>query len=155
MSERSATRGTRTTPSAIALFGAFYFAFALAALANNISMMNAFLGDLSSGLGSTAPNWLGYLGFGARLGVRLLLAWFILFRASNVARWLIVAIALPWAWQALDGLPALLRGDMSWLPWFGVLTLQLVALGFLFTPQARNWIVSKGRTIADDVEDFR
>ena len=149
-----ASRDLKRLPRAILGFGLAYVAFAFVAFANNLSMIDGFQSQLSTALGSEAPVWLGYTGFGMRLIGRLLLAWFIVVRTSEIARLLVFFFALPWAWQIPSGLTGLLESDTAWLPWLTALILQFLALGCLLVSQARQWFARKGRTLANDIDDF-
>ncbi len=154
MSDRLLSTTPMRLPRAILGFGLFYVAFAIAAFANNLAMIDGIQGQLTAALGAQAPGWLGYFGFAVRLLIRLLLAYLVVFRANGLARWGVLLFALPWVWQVRYGLPALLGGALEWLPWLAIVSLHIVALGFLVTPGARRWIALKGRTTEIDVQDF-
>jgi NAD/NADP transhydrogenase beta subunit len=93
--------------------------------------------------------------FGIGLLIILLLWFFIVRRASNVARWIwVVFLAL-----GLLGMPMVVvrafHGEASWLPTVVSLintAMQLAAAWFLFQPDSREWFASKGKGI--DVSTF-
>lgn len=82
------------------------------------------------------------LGFG--FAIFLLLWFFIARRASNIAKWVLVVLTV----IGLFWLPGTLRDALAASPFslglvVAVLVLQLFALGFLFRPDARDWLAGK------------
>ena len=74
------------------------------------------------------------------LGVVATLALFVSRRRSEICKWILVVLTVAGIAFSLPSLPAsLAAGPRGWL---GVaqMLLQAAAIGFLFTPPARNWL---------------
>ena len=149
MSKMESGLPRRRIPKPIRWFALSYIAFAVAALTNNLMLIDGFRAELSSAIGSEAPAWLGYAGFAIRFAARLVLAWFVVHNASKVACWLIVVWGLAWLKDVPVGFAALIDGEYTWLPWLAIISLQLFAIACLFHPRARLWFKGKGKLPED------
>ncbi|MES2303082.1 MAG: hypothetical protein V4521_13580 [Pseudomonadota bacterium] len=92
------------------------------------------------------------LSFAVGIVISLLFWYLIARRASNIAKWFLVAlvviglIGMPsgFAMTGTLGLPYVAIGALSTL-------LQVIATGLLFTPESRRWFAAKGTPPSPDV----
>ena len=85
--------------------------------------------------------------FGAVVAV--LLWYFVVYRASTVAKWIIVLLTVLGLFWAPSSLRVAERmGPFALAVFVVVLVLQVVSVAFLFAPDARAWL---GRRHADDL----
>ena len=85
------------------------------------------------------------------IGVLLLLWFLIAMRASSVARWVLVALTA----IGLLSVPSVLakaKGDgaVDLALAIGAITLQLGAVGMLFTHESRDWLAGRTHSDSDD-----
>lgn len=142
------------TPRTILVFAVAYVGFAVCAFVNNVLMNNAFLVLMTAAAGQEVPAFVGFLAFGVRLFIRIGLLWLILRRVSNIARWTIVVLALPWAYEAPQAAKALASGNMGWMPWLATFLFLTVSIVSLFLRETRLWFARKGQSIAADRSIF-
>jgi len=74
-----------------------------------------------------------------------LLLWFLVaYKASNVAKWILVVLAA----ISLISLPGMLAGPWNLTNILGAVAyvLEIAALGFLFRPDARAWLGGQNRS---------
>jgi len=137
-------------PNSIVQFDRFYLGSLVLAVINSAFSMKDTLSDpriASSGLG------LGFL-----VGVQvfsfalILLLWFFISRnASNVAKWILTVLTVVGVLMTIPNLPTLAgRGLLSTAAVVAITGLQIIAVVFLFRPDAKAWFARKGGVAADD-----
>lgn len=88
------------------------------------------------------------LAFG--FAVLLLLWFFIARRASNIAKWVLVALTvISLFWLPGTVRSAIVTGPLTLILVVVVLVLQLLAVWYLFQPDARDWLAGKAPVDAD------
>ena len=96
---------------------------------------------------------------GIRFGIQLLL-WFLIARkASNIAKWILVALTvlgiaslIPSIWMLMEyELTTLMEegGAVTLTVTFLITVLQIAAIFYLFRPDAKAWLESSGKTAPD------
>ncbi|MBO9725775.1 MAG: hypothetical protein J7530_15465 [Novosphingobium sp.] len=141
-------------PNSIVQFDRFYLGSLVLAVINSALSMQDTLSDpriASSGLG------LGFL-VGAQVFsfALILLLWFFISRnASNVAKWILTVLTVAGVLMTIPTLPALAgRGLLGTGAVVVITALQIVAVVFLFRPDAKAWFARKGDVAADDESIF-
>ncbi len=141
-------------PNSIVQFDRFYLGSLVLAVINSALSMQDTLSDpriASSGLG------LGFL-----VGVQvfsfalILLLWFFISRnASNLAKWILTVLTVVGVLMTIPTLPTLAgRGLLGTAAVVVITGLQIVAVVFLFRPDAKAWFARKGDVAADDESIF-
>ena len=89
-----------------------------------------------------------------RIGLALaLLAWVFL-RHSLIARIVILIPLLAWTFSVPDVVRMLSEGNYQPVPFLLAGLFSAIAVIFMLTKASRAWFSGKGRTLADDLEDF-
>lgn len=136
-------------PASIQWFERLYLATLVIGLVNLL----AHFGKLSEVMGSNGSTMtVVMLSFAVGIAISLVFWYLIARRASNIAKWFLVAlvvlgvIGLPGGFAMTDtlGLPYVAIGALATL-------LQVVATGLLFTPESRRWFAAKGAPPSPDV----
>lgn len=141
-------------PNSIVQFDRFYLGSLVLAVINSAFSMKDTLSDpriASSGLG------LGFV-----VGVQvfsfalILLLWFFISRnASNVAKWILTVLTVGGVLMTIPSLPTLAgRGLLSTAAVVVITGLQIVAVVYLFRPDAKAWFARKGDVAVDDESIF-
>ena len=135
-------------PQSIKRFEILYGISLLLSVLGTILSWNATLAQFQQGAGvPLSPSILiGILVFG--YAVALLLLYFTAHRASNVAKWILVAFAL----LGLIGLPALVMPPLTLIKIVGLLSqlVTIASLVFLFKADTRTWFA--GSDLDDEDE---
>jgi hypothetical protein len=89
-----------------------------------------------------------------RVGIALLLVWFVWVRASRIAKWICVLFALGPLFQIQDAWTGLQSGNVNSIAWTVRQVIVTFAALCLFLPDSRHWFASKGRSVQNDASVF-
>ncbi len=128
-------------PTSIRLFTLFHLAATALVLVNNLLFWDFNVAAADPRFGELAPLVPASITATA-LFVPLLLYYLLVFRRSNVARWIIGGIVLFWAGGvvvAVGKFPTLMVTITA-----SALALQIAGFCYLYTPPARQWFARSG-----------
>ncbi|OZA92746.1 hypothetical protein U4960_01880 [Altererythrobacter sp. H2] len=132
-------------PLSVRLFAASFLCAALIAFLRDLSDWQRTAAMMAAKVPDISWTWDAVIVLlSARLSIALIPIALVWCAASNFARWMVTLLAL----GKLINVPhaiGLLRSGAPIDPWWAVSTaLSLLAVGFLFTPGAREWFRTKG-----------
>jgi hypothetical protein len=84
---------------------------------------------------------------GSRLAIVLLLAWGVYFKASKVAKWLIVLQIVSLLLRLAQGWGGVAEGNVGAIVWTVGFVAGVTAVALLFLPASRDWFRAKGRPV--------
>lgn len=160
MSERGAKTLTwRRLPGSIRGFIIAYLGSVIFGIINSLQQFEALrlkvldLNDLVAELSFPDDRW-GYALMLVRIAIALaLLAWALL-RLSLIARFIILLPLLAWTLSVPAVFRQLSKAQYQSVPFLLAGLCSAVAVAFMLTRASRSWFSRKGRTLADDLEDF-
>jgi hypothetical protein len=111
-----------------------------------LSVVSAVIGwdETMAGLGARANESAMVAALVVLLGAILFLAWLIVRRGSNIARWIYVVLTVLMIAVAAPSLPRIFSADLVTIALnLAYLGLALLSLVLLFRPDARTWFDSR------------
>jgi hypothetical protein len=142
-----------TRPRAILIFAAAYALLVLVNLIHGAVVADSLrlaMPELSAALDDAfVPAALSL-----RVALAAWLGWLILFRASNIAKWFVVALMALKLRSIGDAWTGLQKGNLNSILWTVGTIFSMIAVVSLFVPRARYWFATKGNSARHEARTF-